>query len=142
MGLDMWLVAKKCDIKGNKKTGVCNGFFGIIPATVNEGAELGYWRKAWDQREVILANTSSGTQEDGNIRILPAEVDAILAQAKEILKTHTFDEDGFDITEDYDGTMSTWCSKSKWEDTVEFFEKAKKVLEEYPEAEIYYHEWY
>ena len=142
MGLDMWLIAKKCDIKNDKKTGVCGGLFDIIPTTVNEGAELGYWRKAWDQREVILANTSSGEQEDGGIRIFPAEVDAILAQAKEILETHTFDEDGFDISEDYYGTMTTWCSKSKWEDTVKFFEKAKKVLEEYPEAEIYYHEWY
>ena len=141
MGLDMWLTAKTKKRENNEHTGVCSGLFNIIPKSVDDKVQIGYWRKAYDQQDLILRIQTSGENEEGEIRILPDEIDKIIEESTKILNTHVFDEeDGYDITGDYDGYYSTFYSKQKWKDTIEFFKEAKKILEEDPEAEIYYAE--
>lgn len=149
MGLDMWLRAKsKTNAEGTEQTGVCSGIFGMVPASdESHNIELGYWRKAEDQLEVILDNLESyrhRNNDDGcceDYLVTKEEVEDILAEAKNILATHSFDEDGYDISEDYDG-FGTWNSEVKWEDTIEFFTKAKELYETDPEAEVYFCMWY
>ena len=140
MGRDVWIRAKtdKRDYKG--ATGVCSGLFNITMAD-NGMVELGYLRKPYDQYDLLCDATVSAKDETGHIRILPDEVDYILDKSKEILATHTFDEDGYDVSEDYEGNFGTWQSKIKWEEMVEFFTEAKKLLEEDPNAEIYFCMW-
>lgn len=149
MGLDMWLRAKsKTNVEGTEQTGVCSGIFGMVPVSdKSHNIELGYWRKAHDQLEVILDNLESyihRNNDDGcceDYLVTKEEVEDILTKAKDILATHSFDEDGYDITEDYDG-FGTWCSKSKWEDTIDFFTKAKELYETDPDAEVYFCMWF
>ena len=142
MGLDMYLRAKttKRDYQG--ATGACSGLFSLAPKDSGM-VEIGYWRKAYDQNELIMQNISAG-HDYGNCEnslLKKEEVEKILKEAKNILATHKFDEeDGTDISDGYDG-IYTWLSRKKWEDTIEFFTEAKKILEEDPEAEIYYCTW-
>ena len=149
MGLDMWLRAKSNKREATEQTGVCSGIFGIVPTEDDShNIELGYWRKANDQLSLILDNLSSycmSNNEDVCCRDFPVtkeEIETILEEAKEILATHSFDpEEGYDISEDYDG-FDTWQSESKWQDTVEFFTAAKELLEEDPDAEVYFCFWF
>lgn len=143
MGLDQWLIAKtkKRENKKEDHTGVCSGLFGIIPTTVANNIEIGYWRKGYAQRNLILEYAKPDLEDDeGNYLITLDGVKAILAEAQEILDTHTFsdDEEEFDLDDD----EGTYYCKTKWENTVTFFKEALKILEEDPEAKIYYHEWY
>jgi hypothetical protein len=89
---------------------------------------------------------SGERDEDYTVHLTKEDVDKLLEEAQRILSTHTFDEeDENDITEDDDGFSSeyyTWMSKSKWEDLIKGLEEAKSILEEDPEADIYYHEWF
>lgn len=148
MGLDQWLIAKttKRENKEENHTSVCGGLFGIIPTTVVDKVEIGYWRKAYDQQQLIYNIASKPENDEGNMLITREEVDQILAEAKRILETHKFDEeDGNDLTDDdpaFSSEEYTWLSKRKWEDTVKFFTEAKKIYEEDPDAEIFYHIWY
>lgn len=107
MGLDMWLKAKtKIDLN-TQNTGVCSGWFNIF--LKGEGLqEIGYWRKAYDQMELIYDNVSGHEEIDENdyLVISKEEVDTILEEAKKIYTTHKFDEEGYDITdEDYKGRI-------------------------------------
>ena len=142
MGLDMWLRVKTKLNVSDTNTGVCSGLFGIVPETKGE-QEIGYWRNAYDQRALILEYVDNYD----NGLISKEGVDEILEKAKEILETHTFDEeDGYDMTESEDlwGSLllcGTWNCKSKWEDTIEFFTKAKEILEQDENAKIHYLEW-
>lgn len=140
MGLDQYLRAKTTKREYKGATGACSGLFGIAPAD-NGMVEIGYWRKAYDQDKLISDTMSSPFVECGNRLITREEVDEILKEAKHILKTHKFDDEGYDISENYDGWEATWQSKRKWKDTVKFFTEAKKILKEDPEAEIYYCTW-
>ena len=145
MGLDQWLMAKTKIKVTDEHTSVCSGMFGIIPKTVAEKQEIGYWRKGYDQDQLINFMVAAPQDEEGNVPITAEEVDDILEEARRILKEHKFDEDGYDITDDdpkFESEMDTWMSKSKWEDTVKFFEKAKEILKQDPDAKIYYHVWY
>jgi len=136
MGLDMYLRAKTNVREYKGSTGACSGLFPIAPDDKGM-VEIGYWRKAYDQRKLIY--DYMGTENaDGHYLITKENVDNILKEAKEILKTHRFDEDGYDLTEDYDNTFN---SKNKWKDTIKFFKEAKKIYKEDPNAEIYYLEW-
>ena len=145
MGLDQWLIAKtKLEIS-NDHTGVCSGLFGMVPTTVAEKQEIGYWRKGYDQDQLIYSIVAAHQDEEGNVPITAEEVDDILEEARRILKEHKFDEDGYDETDDdprFESETATWLSKDKWENTVKFFEKAKEILQQDPEAKIYYHIWY
>lgn len=140
MGLDVYLRAKTTKREYKGSTGACSGFFPCAPA--DDGmVEIGYWRKAYDQDEVISLNISALGDNCDNRLVTPVEVDEILEAAKQILATHTFDDEGYDTSEDYHG-WGTWQSKFKWEQTIEFFTEAKRILEEDPDAEIYYCVWY
>ena len=140
MGMDQYLRAKTSKREYQGATGACNGLFGIAPAD-NGMVEIGYWRKAYDQNDLIAdVARSQAVDDSGHILITKEDVEEILEKAKEILDTHTFDDEGYDITPDYEG-WGTWDSKSKWENTIKFFEEAKKIYEEDPKAEIYYCIW-
>ena len=136
MGLDMYLRAKtnKREYKGS--TGACSGLFPIAPDD-NGMVEIGYWRKAYEQQSLIYEHMET-ENIDGHHLITKENVDNILNEAKEILKTHKFDKDGYDLTEEY---ADTFNSKNKWKDTIKFFEEAQKIYKEDPSAEIYYLEW-
>jgi hypothetical protein len=138
MGLDQYLRAKTTKREYKGPTGACSGIFPIAPED-HGMVEIGYWRKAYDQDMLISQMASSHYDDNDDLRILPEEVDAIINKVTDILATHTFDEEGYDLDND---DNPTWQSKRKWEDTLEFFQEAKKILEEDPEAEIYYHIWY
>lgn len=145
MGLDMWIRCKTTKRNYEGATGACSGMFGCAPD--DEGMiEIGYWRKAYDQQELICNTIKSYDSADDNcvnMRVTKEECESILSNAKEILATHEFNEDGEDITDDeYGGFYATWCSKQKWEDTIEYFTKALEILNEDPDAEIYYCQWY
>ena len=141
MGLDQYLRAKTTKREYKGATGACTGMFPIAPAD-NGMVEIGYWRKAYDQDDLIASIMTSPYEECGNRLITKEECQEILDEAKRILETHQFDpEDENDISEDYDGTY-TWMSKTKWENTVKFFTEALKILEEDPDAEIYYCTWF
>lgn len=147
MGLDMWLKAKtKIDLN-TKNTGVCSDLFNI--SIKGEGLqEIGYWRKAFDQMDLMLKNYSGVEIIDDNeyLVISKEDVDTILEEAKEIYTTHKFDEEGYDITDEDEEECficrDTWMSKDKWKDTIEFFTKAKEILEEDKDAKIYFISWY
>ena len=145
MGMDQYLRAKTNKREYQGATGACSGLFGIAPED-NGMVEIGYWRKAYDQNDLISTTVSAQEDETGHVRILKDEIDEIIEKATQILSTHEFDEeDGYDLTtsEDYGGfrTFSTFDSKRKWEDTINFFKEAKKILEEDSNAEIYYCIW-
>ena len=147
MGLDQWLTAKtKLKIASDDHTGVCSGLFGIVPKSVAEQQELGYWRKAYDQDQLITYIAAHEFDDDWNLLLSADEIDEIISEAKRILAEHEFDEeDGNDSTDDdmrFDSQEWTWMSKQKWEDTIKFFEKAKEILALDPEAQIYYHIWF
>lgn len=178
MGLDMYLkvkhkpqneleaIATAIEDKKTTLTGACGGLFSIAPDD-NGCEEIGYWRKAYDQRDIILDNIASyGDREDGedncvDFYISPEEVDKILAEAKAMVskiekdyamlpqeEKFFIDEDGKkyeNSIEDYSELCSstgTFCSYTKWKDTVEFFTKARKIYLNEPEAEIYFEQWY
>lgn len=144
MGLDQWLYAKTTKRELNNHTGVCSGLFNMIPAASNGMIEIGYWRKAYDQEDVIYKLTHGREDSQGNLPITLNEVIDILETAEYILNNHNFDEDsGEDLTH-YDvwsSSRATWQSMRKWSDTVKFFTEAKQILKEDPEAKIYYHRW-
>ena len=146
MGLDQWLIAKmEKKPEDGKHTGVCSGLFGVIPTAIADSVELGYWRNAYDQNQLILDTVSAREDEKGNILVTPEEIDEILEEARRILKEHKFDNEGYDTTDDdlrFKSFEGTWLSKDKWEDTIKFFEKAKEILQKDPDAKIYYHIWY
>lgn len=150
MGLDQWLTAKtnKKITEENNHTGVCSGLFGIVPKAVADNFEIGYWRKAYDQGQLIedLCNGDHLPGENYNMIISKDDVDNILKEARRILNEHSFDpEDGNDLTEDdpkFQSEEYTWKSKDKWKDTITFFERAKAIYEEDPEAQIIYHFWF
>ena len=149
MGLDAWLMAKtkaRATTDENSATGVCSGLFGIIPTTVSDAVELCYLRKGYDQQQLIWDTASGERDEDCTVHLTKEDVDTLLEKARRILETHDFDEeDGNDTTDD-DGEFSseyyTWMSKDKWQDLIKGLEEAKSILEEDPEADIYYHEWF
>lgn len=134
MGLDMYLRAKTNMREYKGSTGACSGLFPIAPDDYGM-VEIGYWRKAYDQQELIKEVISHTIISDHYL-ITKEEVDTIIERATEIINTHKFDEDGYDL----DGG-DTFNSKSKWEDTIAFFKEAKKIYEEDPNSEIYYLEW-
>ena len=107
---------------------------------------MGYLRKGYDQQQIIWDTASGERDEDYMVHLTKEDVDRLLEKARRILETHDFDEeDGNDTTED-DGEFSseyyTWMSESKWRDLIKGLEEAKSVLEEDPEADIDYHEWF
>lgn len=133
MGLDMYLRARTNVREYKGATGACNGLFGIAPED-DDMVEIGYWRKAYDQRKLI---EKYGEETEYGIYLSLDNVKNILDDAKNILKTHTFNEFGDDISIQSD----TYYCEEKWKDTIKFFEEAEKIYNEDPNAKIYYLAW-
>lgn len=170
MGLDMYLKVKyppkpqneleaineEVNKTTTRLTGACGGLFGVAPAD-NGCEEIGYWRKAYDQRRLIEETIASyeGAEEDNCVDFLITreEVDTILEAAKAEVKEiedayrdyrQEFPDEKCDIDDygDNSSTGNTWGNYGKWKDTVEFFTKAKDIYARFPDAKIYYEQWY
>lgn len=165
MGLDMYLKVKYPPKPQNeleainedvnkdttRLTGACGGLFGVAPAD-NGCEEIGYWRKAYSVRDLIMGTIASccGAKEDNCVDFLitKEEVNTILAAAEEEVekiksyyKNHKLDEDEDDVYDRY-FIEEDPDELDKWESTVDFFTKAKDIYNEYPDAKIYYEQWY
>ena len=139
MGLDMYLRAKTTKRDYTGATGACGGLFTMAPED-NGMVEIGYWRKAYDQQALfteVISSFDSGHDNCVHFKVEKNEIEEIIETAKAILAEVEFDEDGSDPTSEY----YTAFSQDKWIDTVEYFTEALKILEEDPEAEIYYCQW-
>ena len=90
MGLDQWLYARTTKRELNDHTGVCSGLFGMVPAASDGMVEIGYWRKAYDQEDVIYSIVNGKHNEEGNLPITKEEINLILAEAKISLKLFSF----------------------------------------------------
>ena len=127
MGLDQYLRAKTKSVKQKSSRGACDGLFPIAPA--NKGTtEIGYWRKAYDVSDYlrqVLEIYDDFNLEDKEISY--NKVVEIIDYANEQLERNKI-EIGYERVD--------------WQDVVTAFTKAKQILDNDPDAEIYYMEWY
>jgi len=127
MGLDQYLRAKTKSVEHKPTRGACGGLFPIAPADKGT-TEIGYWRKAYavsDYLRQVLEIYDEFNLEDKEIPY--RKVIEIIDYANEQLERNKF-ENGYE--------------KADWQDVVTAFTKAKEILENDPDAEIYYMEWY
>ena len=126
MGLDQYLRAKTKSVKQKSSRGACDGLFPIAPA--NKGTtEIGYWRKAYDVSDYlrqVLEIYDDFNLEDKEISY--NKVVEIIDYANEQLERNKFESE---------------YERADWQDVVTAFAKAKEILENDPDAEIYYMEW-
>ena len=127
MGLDQYLRAKPKSVKQKSSRGACDGLFPIAPA--NKGTtEIGYWRKAYDVSDYlrqVLEIYDDFNLEDKEISY--NKVVEIIDYANEKLERNKFDSE---------------YEKADWQNVVSAFTTAKRILENDPDAQIYYMEWY
>lgn len=127
MGLDQYLRAKTKSVKQKSSRGACDGLFPIAPA--NKGTtEIGYWRKAYDVSDYlrqVLEIYDDFNLEDKEISY--NKVVEIIDYANEKLERDKFDSE---------------YEKADWQNVVSAFTKAKRILDNDPDAQIYYMEWY
>lgn len=127
MGLDQYLIAKTKSVKQKSSRGACDGLFPIAPA--NKGTtEIGYWRKAYDVSDYlrqVLEIYDDFNLEDKEISY--NKVVEIIDYANEKLERNKFDSE---------------YEKADWQNVVSAFTTAKRILENDPDAQIYYMEWY
>lgn len=91
-------------------------------------SELGYWRKAYDVSDYlrqVLEIYDDFNLEDKEISY--NKVVEIIDYANEQLERNKFESE---------------YERTDWRDVVTAFTKAKEILENDPDAEIYYMEWY
>lgn len=141
-GFHQWLTVETKLKVSEGHTDLCGKKTGIIPTAVAEKQEIGYWRDGFDQNQLISCVVSGVQDGIGNFPITAEEVNNILEEARRILKEHSFDKYGLDETHNdpkFYSKMVTFGSRFKWIDTVKFFEKAKAILEQDPDAKIYYY---
>lgn len=127
MGLDQYLRAKTKTVQQKSATGACGGLFPIAPAN-NGTTEIGYWRKAYavsDYLRNMLEIYDTFNLEDKEISY--EQVIDILTYAQNVVTEKDF---------------SDAYEESDWLDAVDFFTTAKKILENNPDAQIYYMEWF
>lgn len=127
MGLDQYLRAKTNTVEQKSSRGACGGFFPIAPKD-NGTTEIGYWRKAYavsDYLRDLLYINGEFNLEDEPIDYY--EVLEVIDHATALLQEDEFDNP---------------YEKADWEDVKTAFTKAKEILENDPDAEIFYMEWY
>ncbi len=127
MGLDQYLRAKTNTVKQKLSRGACDGLFPIAPAS-KDTTEIGYWRKAYgisDYLRNVLEIDDEFNLEDKEISY--DKIVEILDYANEKIEQKDFQYE-YELRD--------------WQDTVKAFTKAKEILENDPDAEIYYLEWY
>lgn len=136
MGLDQYCWAKSSKRKATEITGACGGLFPCA-LTTGDRTELGYWRKAYNVHNLMYRvlrgykeiREAEGPFADINCReipMMPDEIDKILKTAKK--KAERAPKDSWE-----------W---QDWANTVQVMQEAKKLLQEDPEAKIYYYIWY
>lgn len=128
MGLDMYLLAKKGEVKQENALLVMNGAFGFPLGIKTEKEQIGYWRKAYSVNDFIL-ETLDVYEEDVNCEELKMDLNHIEG---------IIDEANFRIDENY--FSSDW-EEEDWKDTLRIMEKAKDLITN-QNAEIYYCIWY
>lgn len=127
MGLDQYLRAKTNTVEQKSSRGACGGLFPIAPKD-NGTTEIGYWRKAYavsDYLRDLLYINGEFNLEDEPIDYY--EVLEVIDHATALLQEDEFDNP---------------YEKADWEDVKTAFTKAKEILENDPDAEIFYMEWY
>lgn len=141
MGMDAWIMAKTKCREHTNITGVCSGLFGIIPTVIADDIELGYIRKGYDQNNLINDITLGKFDNNDNLYLSKDDCKNILEETQRILKEHTFNEDGYDISDDYTYNDSTFMSKQKYEELQKAMTMALEILNIDPDTRIYYHIW-
>ena len=127
MGLDQYLKARTKTVEHKSCRGACGGLFPLAPAD-NGTTEIGYWRKAYDVSDYlrqVLEIYDDFNLEDKEISY--NKVVEIIDYANEQLERNKFESE---------------YERTDWRDVVTAFTKAKEILENDPDAEIYYMEWY
>ncbi len=127
MGLDQYLRARTKTVEQKSATGACGGLFPIAPSD-NETTEIGYWRKAYTVSKYlrnVLDVAGDFNLEDKEITY--EQVIDILTYAQNVVSEKDF---------------SDAYEESDWLDTVDFFTTAKDILENDPDAQISYMEWF
>ena len=127
MGLDQYLKAKTNSVKHKPSTGACGALFPLAPSD-NGTTEIGYWRKAYDVSDYlrqVLEIYDDFNLEDKEISY--NKVVEIIDYANEQFERNKFESE---------------YERTDWQDVVTAFTKAKEILENDPDAEIYYMEWY
>ena len=107
--------------------GLVADFFRLPPKD-NGTTEIGYWRKAYDVSDYlrqVLEIYDDFNLEDKEISY--NKVVEIIDYANEQLERNKFENE---------------YERADWQDVVTAFTKAKEILENDPDAEIYYMEWY
>ena len=127
MGLDQYLKAKTNNIQHKAPRGACNGLFPYAPKD-NGTTEIGYWRKAYSVSSFLRETLE--IYDDFNLedKEVPYEkVLSILDYAEDYLESKSYEDE-------YD--------KEDWEDVVKYFTKAKEILKNDSDAQIFYMEWF
>ena len=127
MGLDQYLRAKTKSIEHKSSRGACGGLFPIAPADKGT-TEIGYWRKAYavsDYLRQVLEIYGDFNLEDKEVSY--NKILEIIDYANEIIERKSFNDE---------------YEMDDWQDVVKAFTKAKQILENDSDAEIYYLEWY
>ena len=127
MGLDQYLKAKTNNIPHKAPRGACDDLFPYAPKD-NGTTEIGYWRKAYSVstylRETLDINDYFNLEDK---EIDYDKVLSVLDYADYYLENKAYEDE-------YD--------KENWQDVVKYFTKAKEILENDPDAHIYYMEWF
>lgn len=127
MGLDQYLRAKTNTVERKSATGACGGIFPIAPAD-NGTTEIGYWRKAYSVSDYLretLDIDDGFNLEDREITY--DQILCIIKHAENLIQEDVFEDE---------------YEKADWTNVVTAFTKAKYILEQDAEAEIFYMEWY
>ena len=127
MGLDQYLRARTKTVAQKPSRGAFDGLFPIAPAS-KDTTEIGYWRKAYDVSD-YLRNVLE-VDDEFNLEDKEISYDKVL----EILDYANDKIDSNDFEYEYE--------LRDWQKVVTAFTKAKEILENDPDAEIYYLEWY
>lgn len=127
MGLDQYLRAKTNSVEHKSSRGACGGLFPLAPKD-NGTTEIGYWRKAYAVSDYLR----DVLDIDGNFNLEDAEISydkvlEIIEHANDLIQEDEFEDE---------------YEKADWEDTLQYFTKAKWILENDPDAKIFYLEWY
>lgn len=127
MGLDQYLRARTKLVEQKPSRGACDGVFPIGPANKST-TEIGYWRKAYDVSDYlrqVLEIYDDFNLEDKEISY--NKVVEIIDYANEKLERDKFESE---------------YERADWQDVLTAFTMAKWILDNDPDARIYYMEWY
>ena len=129
MGLDQYLIMKRKNEKKESVLGIMNGAFPL--GIKSEGEQIGYFRKAYAVSNCILEEIGMlDSEEDHNckdLKLTKENIEHIIDEAQWHLDEEVYEDD--------------W-EKLDWADAFTIFNNALKILEDDPDAEIYYKEWF